>query len=331
MASTTTTEQFLTLQDGRTLAYDASGNPSSKSVVLYFHGAMTVGTANPPPGNVAQKDVHFIAPTLPGWGLTSPRPSGVPFHTVVRRDTTALLSHLHPDMATNSEYKLYISGGSYGSVPTQIIYGSSLDEFPQRDRIVGMLILGGFVPLYKVPDYGKHMTTANYLSIGPVAYNSPFKILPRIAAWGIGMQVSTPEKGAAFIKGFMFDKMSEEEKDTIVKEKGEPMEEIIKAMGLNVYQSIHKTNAGFVDISIAANADWGLREEIFKSPAGSSQHYPGFARVLIAGAKGDDMAPFAFSEWNAANYKNGELLAFEGGHLGVMGHMKEIFDKFLDE
>ncbi|KAH8799286.1 hypothetical protein DL96DRAFT_1720223 [Flagelloscypha sp. PMI_526] len=54
---------------------------------------MIVGTA----GNVAHKGIHSIALTLPGWGLSSPRPSGVPFHALVGRDTATLLSHLHPE------------------------------------------------------------------------------------------------------------------------------------------------------------------------------------------------------------------------------------------
>ncbi|KAH8795243.1 hypothetical protein DL96DRAFT_1826798 [Flagelloscypha sp. PMI_526] len=144
MASTSAAEKFLTLQDGRTPAYDTSRNPGIKSVVVFFHGSMA-------------------------GGFTSPLPSGTPFHTVVRRDTTAFFSHFHPDMATNSEHKLYIAGGSYGYVSTQIIYSSSLDEFPPLDRIVGTLVLTG-------------LTMSIYFFLGLMAYNSPFKILPRIVA-----------------------------------------------------------------------------------------------------------------------------------------------------
>jgi hypothetical protein len=105
--------------------------------------------------------------------------------------------------------------------------------------------MGGFCPFYKMPDWGNHMTTANYLSMGPFAYNSPFKVVPRMMAWGIGMQVSTPEKATAFLKGFLFDKMPQEEKDFIVKRRGKSIEELTENMGRNTYRSMKKTIAGY--------------------------------------------------------------------------------------
>ncbi|KAH8799289.1 hypothetical protein DL96DRAFT_1824410 [Flagelloscypha sp. PMI_526] len=250
---------------------------------------MTVGTANPPLGNVAHKDVHFITLTLPGWGLSSPRPSGVPFHTIVRRDTPA-------PKAPPSRH----AGGSYGSIPTQVIYGSSLDEFPQRDRIVRVLVLACLVALYKVPDYGEHMTMSTYLSFGPMAYNSPFKILLRIAAWSIRTHVSTPEKGTAFIEGFIFDKILWASTSTKAF-KRHTQSTAPSFFFLEKPQTSYIRNyCRFSDTSIAVNADCGLRDDIFRSPTDSTQHYPGFAPVLIVAATGDDMRPYVFAEKNVA-------------------------------
>jgi pimeloyl-ACP methyl ester carboxylesterase len=112
-------EHTLPLPDNRQLAYADNGNRSSTTVVLFFSGYFSVGNASYIPEPLKDLDVHFVAPTLPGNGESS-TVKGVPYSEGLCRDMTALLEHLHPG---DSIRKLYIGGGSYGSVQAQILYG----------------------------------------------------------------------------------------------------------------------------------------------------------------------------------------------------------------
>ena len=64
-------EKFFKLPDGRTLAYAESGNSSSSTLVIYMHGAFTVGRASDSK-TLMEKDVHCISPTLPRMGHIIP-------------------------------------------------------------------------------------------------------------------------------------------------------------------------------------------------------------------------------------------------------------------
>src|SRR5882762_7128397 len=97
-------EKFLALPDGRTLAYAEAGETSSSTVVIYLHGAFTVGEAKRPPPVILEKGIHYVAPTLPGWGNSSPVPPGVAYATNLPTIMTALINHLHPNI---TDLKLY--------------------------------------------------------------------------------------------------------------------------------------------------------------------------------------------------------------------------------
>ncbi len=136
-------EKHLTLSDGRRLAYADIGDPTSSLVIVLYHGVFGVGRAVRLSPALRELGVHFIAPTLPGWGTSDPRPKDLPYPTCVTSDFTALINYLHPN---DDNLRIYISGGSFGTVPAQIIYGASFDVFPLGRNIVGCLILSPFSP-----------------------------------------------------------------------------------------------------------------------------------------------------------------------------------------
>ncbi|KAG9310701.1 hypothetical protein JVU11DRAFT_9295 [Chiua virens] len=53
---------------------------------------------------------------------------------------TTLLDHLYPE--NGQDIKLYVSGGSYGTVIAQILHGAPYDKFPYGRCIVEALLLG---------------------------------------------------------------------------------------------------------------------------------------------------------------------------------------------
>ncbi|KAF7375765.1 AB hydrolase-1 domain-containing protein [Mycena sanguinolenta] len=158
-------EKYLTLADGRTLAYADAGDPSSSVVVIFLHGVFGTGSAplSLSPALV-EKNAHQIVPTLAGWGYSSPRPSSQNYADTLTSDMTELITHLHPNTA---DLDIYVSGGSYGSVPAQMLYGAPFDKFPLGRHIRGCLILAPFSPFKWHKGYTKSMTWANYISVGP--------------------------------------------------------------------------------------------------------------------------------------------------------------------
>lgn len=103
---------------------------SARWTSLRISGVFGVGTATDPLSPaLLERGVHFVVPTLASWGNTSPIPHGVTFHDQLYQDVTALINHLHPNV---DDLKLYISGGSLGTVTAQMLYGVPYEKFPSR-------------------------------------------------------------------------------------------------------------------------------------------------------------------------------------------------------
>ncbi|KAH7105557.1 hypothetical protein BKA62DRAFT_813297 [Auriculariales sp. MPI-PUGE-AT-0066] len=316
-------EQYLTLPDERVLAYAQCGNLQSNTVVIWFHGIMAVGEAKKLPKGLDGKDVHFISPTLPGLRA---------FHEVVPKDTLALILHLHPDALTNDDFRLFVAGGSYGTVPAQIVYGCSHDLFPLNtsQKMKGCLLASGFCPMYRFPEFTSHLTWANYIAIGSWSVAIPFRLIPRLITVGISLQVNTLEKARSFVQKFIIDKMSEEERRSIEAAQGRTVEEVRDHMGDIVFRSTQKSWEGYIDFSHAANSDWKLRPEVFKqAPGDEIEAELTTPRVLVTTTHEDDLAAPVFSEWSAKNFKNAELKVYPGGHIGILGYMKEVWEALL--
>ena len=133
-------EQLLALPGGRTLAYEHAGNLTSSTVVIFF---LTVGDASRPNSVLISKGVHFISPTLPGYGNTSPPSHNTTYAATIAHDTTTLLDHLH---ARASDLSLYIGGGSFGTVAAQMLYGAPFNTFLAGRYVKGLLLISPFPP-----------------------------------------------------------------------------------------------------------------------------------------------------------------------------------------
>jgi len=144
-------EKYLPRGDGRTLAYADDGNPKSSTVVLFFHHAFSVGHVSRlrKSAVLEAKDVHIVAPTLPGWGSTSPHFPSTTHASCLIGDTMALLTHLHPD---STDLKLYIVGTGFGTIPALVLYHSPFDLFPLGRHIAAILLRSPLSPaMYMQP------------------------------------------------------------------------------------------------------------------------------------------------------------------------------------
>ncbi|KAH7916320.1 Alpha/Beta hydrolase protein [Hygrophoropsis aurantiaca] len=316
-------ERKLSLLGGRTLAYEEAGTTSSKIVVLYLHGAFTVGEASQPSSVLLRKGVHYVAPTLPGWGNTSSPPPSTSYVDCLTTDMTALLDHLYPE--DNHDITLYVAGGSFGTAPAQILYGASYEKFPYGRRIAGLLLLGAMSPFYYHRDYAKYMSWSNYIMAGPPALILPFNIIPRLVKLMLKRKLSSVAGAEAFLQETLFGKMKEDERKDFAEwrdahrlKDGDTEHRLAK----NVARSVATSWNGVMLMSAVLHSDWGFRPDALDAEHSRPS-------VLLASSKDDVMAPEAYAKYLAACYKNARIKSVGGGHLSVLYHLDEIWTEFL--
>ncbi|KAG8218784.1 Alpha/Beta hydrolase protein [Butyriboletus roseoflavus] len=319
-----THESTLPLPGGRTLAYATSGNVHSTTVLLYLHGAFTVGETSKIHRAIASKDIHHICPTLPGWGNTSPPFPSTPYVDCLFSDITALLDRFYPE--NGRDIKLYVSGGSFGTVPAQILYGAPYDKFPYGRCIVGVLLMGALTPFRYHKDYAKHMTWSNYLMVGPIAQWLPFRhLLVHLVKFQMATKMSTVDNAEKFLRGFLFDKMDEAEKEEYAQwraKEGIAEGETERKFATNAVRSVANSWEGFKLMSFVLHSDWGFR------PDGLDEEHSRPFVMLVTGS-GDKQAPEAWTQYLAATYKKTKVKTLHGGHLGILYHLDDVWAEFL--
>ncbi|KAF5321374.1 hypothetical protein D9619_000765 [Psilocybe cf. subviscida] len=318
-------EQYLKLDNGRTLAYAEAGNPASSLLVIVFHGALNVGDApkkvNP---TFARTDAHIVAPTIAGWGKTSPRLKDVPFSLNLLSDLSALIKHLHPN---DANLKLAIMGGSYGTIAAQIVYGADFNTFPLGRNIVGCMIAGPFSPAKYHKDFAKAMTTANYISIGPPSQLIPFRLVQRLSAFIIGRSTKSIDDAEGFIQKNLFDKMDADEKARYAvwrQENDKSERQLERELASIVVRSVEETWDGFYEMSDVMHGDWGFNPRDL-----DEEHYVQ-RPIFIVSAEGDDMSPDAMAKWLAAEYHNSHSRSIKGGHLSALYVMDDLWKQFFE-
>ncbi|KAF5384390.1 hypothetical protein D9615_003396 [Tricholomella constricta] len=323
-------EKLHTLPDGRTLAYADGGSTTSSVVVIFLTGTLSVGNVSRIPPALQAKDAHYIAPTLPGYGNSSPPSKGQTYAATISRDISSLLDHLHPD---TTDLELYVSGGSFGTVPAQMLYGAPFDVFPQGRYIKGMLLLGAFPPFVNDKEkgfaYTRCMTWQNYFAVGPPARIVPFRLLQRLTSLVIQSKLSTQETAEAFLRQFLFDKMGDEEKEIYKawREKtGYEEGQLEREMAENNRRSIEKTWEGFMSTADVLNSDWGWGRKLGQL---DEEHTAGRKVMLVAGAN-DDTTTVEWAEYLVSKYANARLKVLSGGHISAIFHGDDVWAEFME-
>lgn len=319
-----THESTLALPGDRTLAYATSGNAHSTTVLLYLHGAFTVGETSKVSRTIASKDIHHICPTLPGWGNTSPPSPSMSYVDCLTSDMTALLDHLYPK--NGRDIKLYVSGGSFGTVPAQMLYGAPYDKFPYGRCIVGVLLMGSLTPFRYHKDYAKHMNWSNYIMVGPITQWLPFKgLFVHLIKLGMATKVSTVDNAEKFLRGSIFDKMDDGEKEEYAQwraKEGIAEGETERRMATNVVRSVANSWEGFKLMPLLLHSDWGFRPDAL-----DEEHSRPF--VMLVTGSGDKEAPEGWTQYLAATYKNTKVKILHGGHICILYHMHDVLAEFL--
>jgi len=324
-------EKLLALPDGRTLAYEQSGTPTALTVVIFFSGTLSVGVASRPNRILESSGVHYIAPTLPGYGKTSSPARSTTYAATIASDTSALIDHLHPDA---SGLTLYIGGGSFGTIPAQMLYGTSFDVFPAGRYIKGLLLIAPFPPFQNDKEkdfvYTRYMTWPNYINIGPPSRLIPFRLVQHIVKLVLQSKLSSQDKAEGFIRQFIFDKMSAEERELYRvwrEEHGYVEGQLEREFAEMNRRSVDKSWEGYLSTADVLHGDWGWGGK--KLGELDEEHTEGRS-VLVVSSGEDDITPAAWADYLAAKYPNARVKKTHGGHLSALFHMDEIWKEFLE-
>ncbi|KAF7319380.1 AB hydrolase-1 domain-containing protein [Mycena chlorophos] len=322
-------EKLLNLPNNRVLAYEDTGDRDSNLLVIFFHGVFGVGrvpTTKLSPVLI-EKRAHYITPTLAGWGNSSPRETGKSYHQALADDTTALIEHLHPGV---QDFKIFVCGGSYGTVPAQMLYGAPFDIFPLGKFVRGCFLAAPFTPFKYHANYTRGMTWGNWLSVGPPSQWLPFNLLQRSVAMGVSMQFTGPkgvERAEKFIRGFLFDSAPEVEKKAFAawrEKQGLAEGEFEREMAQNMARSMEKTWAGFIECGDVINSDWAF------VPKDLDEAHTEGRKVVIAASTEDELGP-EFATWLHENYKNSSLKWVAGKHISTLYEMDNLFAELLQD
>ncbi|CAG9987305.1 unnamed protein product [Clonostachys byssicola] len=314
-------EHVLALEDGRQLAYATNGPPTSRVLVIFFSGLFSVGRAADVPAPLRELGALWISPTLPGFGNSSSRKPGDAYHTSLIRDMNALLAELYP---TGEFDSLYVSGGSYGTVQAQMLYGASYDEFPAGRKTAGCMLLAGFSPFKHQTNYTRDLSWQNYFSVGPPAKYVPFWLLQRLVSSVIAKKIKTQEGAEQFLQEFLFLKMDDNERRNFASylakvnrtEAGfiTKMAEGTRLAGVRTWQ-------GFLEVADVVHSDWGF------SPSDLDDEHAS-KPMLIVGSEKDDTGGSSYV-WLSENYKNSVLRVLPGGHISSLYYLDDLWEQLI--
>lgn len=314
-------EHILILPDGRQLAYAHNGPTNSRTVVIFFTGLFSVGTAPRIPEPCRELGVHWISPTLSGMGNSSTRDTSIPYHITLAKDITALLDHFYP---TGDFDTLYIAGGSYGTVPTQMIYGASYDLFPAGRKIAGCLLIAGFSPLRHHKGYAKTLSWQNWLSFGPPTQLMPFHSLQWLFRAVIGSKLKSLERTRDFLNQTLVNKMDDEERSKMkiwLQENDLSEDEFVDQMAKGSMKCCRNWD-GFMEVSDIIHSDWGFNPRLLDDEHASKP-------VLVVGSEGDQIGGSA-NTWLVENYRSAALKSIPGGHISALFYLDELWRDLLN-
>ena len=308
---------LLTLDSGRVIAYEQDGDPQSNQVLLFFAGIFAIGSIRHSFSIVKERGLHHIAVTLPGWGDASPVPPSSTFAETLIGDITALFDHLYTD---TSNLKIYVAGGSFGTVPAQVIYGASFDVFPLGRNVAGMMLLAPFSPFRIHKDYTKSLSWRDWIGVGP-----PTKYLPitSLICLALGPKFKSIDSAEQMLRQILFDKMTETEKEKFAahcQKLGTTPDEYIKVWAQESMKSVENGFEGYKQCAIALHSDWG-----FTFPL-DDEHARG--KVLIKVADADELGS-GMGIYLAQNYANAELITCEGGHVSGIFTLDEDITRLI--
>lgn len=314
-------EHILDLGGGRQLAYAHSGPRASRLVIVNFTGLFSVGSVPHLPEPCRAAGAHWIHPTLPGMGRSSPRAAGDEYHVALVRDMTALLNHLYP---AGDFDRLYVCGGSYGTVQAQMLYGAPYDAFPAGRKLVGCVLLSGFAPFRYHTGYARELSWHTWLSVGPPARLVPFHLLQRMVSSMLASRMKTVDGAKGFLDQVLYSKMEPDEQqamDNFLQKSGRTREEFLDTAARGVVRCCEQWS-GFHEVSDVIHSDWGFEPAKLDDEHASRP-------MLVVSSEGDPQGGHT-NGWLGANYKSARVKTVPGGHISSLFYLDDIWREIFE-
>ena len=217
-------------------------------------------------------------------------------------------------------------GGSYGTVPAQIVYGAPYEIFPLGKKIKACLLLAPLSPFRLHRGYSHTLTWPNWLSIGPPAYYTPLQIVPRLLSYFLAYKLRSVREAQNFLNDAFVKKMDAEEEaqfDKYCAGQGKNKDEYLLEMAKSIRHCVSNNWDGFLYGPSVLHSDWGFHPREL-----DEQHNA--APIMIVPSTEDEIGQ-EMSTWLAQEYKHSLLRLVRGGHLSSVYSIDELWTELIQE
>jgi pimeloyl-ACP methyl ester carboxylesterase len=317
-------DETIQLPDGRTLAYRTCGCSAAttvKSVVFAFHGALGTGNFDHWSALFERHGWFVVAPTLPGWGLSSGNP-GYALQYFAEHDMQHLADHIFntvlqktapaDDNLKRDDDSFLCLGISYGCVHA-IACAVHLST-----RVSALCLLGPHGP-FDDPSFDplKGMALSSQMGLGSMGFYLPW--LTRLTGRMVQRSVSTPPQARKFVTTNLLEAMTSAEKEQFGAVPAELRETIASGRGL--HDSLcNGTIQGYIDIPCVLRS-WSFRD---------LQRVQCPTHIFVA--EGDVQTPEYGAKYIHQHVGSSKLTVFEeGGHMTLVFWFDKCVDAFVAE
>lgn len=281
-------DEILVLPDGRNLAYRICGAEPGVGVtyVLAFHGALGTGDFDVWESTFRELNWRVIAPTLPGWGRSTPHTGRTLRHWA--EDVSILSDQL------NIHDSYVVVGISYGCV-----HALSCAVYNQS-RVKAIALLGPHAP-FDDPTFNplQGMALPSRMGLGSIAYYAPF--ITSISAKYIQSSLETQIGAQQFKNTMILSKLSPIENQQLDES---PHELQVRFRSAETQQrSMEQSVVGFEEIPFVLRS-WSYRDlSLISCP------------TYIYVGRDDNTTPIHGAEYLRQHIHNSILTVLDGGHM----------------
>lgn len=334
-------EHLLTLKDGRTLAWTQCGADAkiSRRVLVFLHGVFGVGDSTPQSGTFCKaRGFVGLAPTLPGWGRSSPFPAGAPL-SAYAADIQELIHHV---LGGEAPTHVVAFGGSYGSIWAYSVAANSPPQIATRiepaSAVCGLIAMGAFSPFREHKEHTVDMSWMNWFSVSAASRSWFLRWIHPLFGKVISSKIAGNLQGSLDVLRSILTgpkAMTAEEKQTVTawaEGFGLTFEDWERNMARNMSLSTLHTVEGFKGVPDMLNSDWGFQLahiDVGQSKDGAElpaiHKVPAvLPRVVVVGAKNDHLSPLVLQRYVAAHIPGAQLIELEGNHISAIVSLWDI-------
>jgi pimeloyl-ACP methyl ester carboxylesterase len=273
---------------------------------FFFHGALGVGDFSSLSSLFFSLHLRVIAPTLPGWGISSPLPD----RSLLQwgDDVIAVADHLAIPQDTSFD----VMGVSLGAIHAL----ACAVTIPQRVRRV--LFISGHAP-FTDPAFDPLDGMEAMSSFGLSSFSASFTFLSRLSGWWVRKQ--TEQDAAAFIEQYLIQPMTSEEHTLFDSLPADRQAELRMRIAENLKASLQHHLTGYVEIpSLLRTLPHSVLSTLRDGGDG----------VLFASGVSDHVVPHSHHLYYLSHLPRASSLTYPGGHMMSVMQLGKIVRKFVE-